>query len=197
VLAWLQLKRQWEAAMQRIRSGLLAGAVLALLAIAPASAKPADCSTAAAPATPVKGTVGGKDFTPTQVSVQIGKGFAVNDVKFDSYDLSFQVGDSIFNALNVRVIVKEGTRADGRTFRMLATDDMGAQPMAIEGTPEVQSWDLQYGPANVDTSFTQEPASMRLEYGQRKGNMLPGKISFCVPGQRASIGGTFSAKIGR
>lgn len=183
--------------MRHIRSGLLAGAVFALLAATPVAAAQADCSTAVAPATPVKGTVGGKAFVPTQVSVQIGKGFAVNDVKFDSYDLSFQVGDSIFNALNLRVIVKEGTRADGRTFRMLANDDMGVQPMAIKGTPEVQSWDLQYEAANVDTGFTQEVASMRLEYGQRKGNLLPGKISFCVPGQKSSIAGTFNAKIGK
>ncbi len=167
----------------------------ALLAASPAfAAAPAGCSAAAIPDTPVSGTVGGKPFVVKSADVQIGGGFAVNDSKFDSYDLTLMV-DGIFNALTVRVIVKTGTRADGRSFRMVDSDAIGDQPMAIPGTPEVQSWDLQLESANVDTSFTQEAAAMRLEYGQRKGGVLPGKIYFCAPG--ATIMGTFNAKIDR
>jgi hypothetical protein len=168
-----------------------------LLAASPAlAAAPPGCSTSAIPDTPVKGTVAGKPFVVKEASVVIGKGFAVNATKFDSYDLTLMM-DGIFNALTTRVIVKEGTRADGRSFRVVDSTSVGDQPMAIPGVPEVQSWDLQLEPANVDTSFTQEAASMRLEYGQRKANVLPGKIVFCVPGQKATIAGTFSATIGR
>jgi len=181
--------------MRPIRAAL---ATLALLAAAsPAlAAAPAGCSASAIPDTPVKGTVGGKPFVVKQADVVIGKDFAVNDAKFDSYDLTLEV-QGVFNALTTRVIVREGTRADGRTFRLLQTDSIGDQPMAIEGTPEVQSWDLQLESANVDTSFTQDIASMRLEYGQRKGNVLPGKIYFCAPNAKATIAGSFNATIGK
>jgi len=175
---------------------ILAAAAFLLAASPALAAAPPGCSAQAIPDTPVKGVVNGKPFVVKQATVTIEKGFAVNDVKFDSYDLMLEV-DGIFNALTTRVIVKDGTRADGRTFRVVDSGSIGDQPMAIAGTPEVQSWDLQLESAGVDTSFTQEAASMRLEYGQRKGNVLPGKIVFCVPGQKAAIAGTFNALIGR
>ncbi|HEY1630671.1 MAG TPA: hypothetical protein VGF56_05115 [Rhizomicrobium sp.] len=175
---------------------ILVAAAFLLAASPTLAAAPPGCSAKAIPGTPVTGTVGGKHFVVKQATVTIGKGFAVNDVKFDSYDLMLEV-DGIFNALTTRVIVKEGTRADGRSFRVVDSESIGDQPMAIAGTPEVQSWDLQLESAGVDTSFTQEAASMRLEYGQRKGNVLPGKIVFCAPGQKATIAGTFNAVIGR
>ena len=181
-----------------MRRHCIAIAALSLFA-APACAfatVPAGCSANAIPDTPVKGTVGGKPFVVHKAEVRIGKGFAVNDTKFDSYDLTLEV-DGIFNALTTRAIVREGTRADGRVFRILPTDSIGDQPAAMTGVPEVQSWDLQLESANVDTSFTQEIASMRLQYGQRKGDILPGKIYFCVPGQNATIAGTFDATIER
>jgi hypothetical protein len=169
-------------------------AAIALFATPALAAEPAGCSASAIPDTPVKGTVAGKPFVVKSADVAIGKGFGVNEVKFDSYDLTLMV-DGIFNALTTRVIVKEGSRADGRTFRVLETRSVGGQPAAIPGVPEVQSWDLQLEAAQVDTNFTQEVASLRLEYGQRKGNVLPGKIIICVPGQNATIAGTFNAII--
>ena len=167
--------------MRHFRCGFLAVCLSALPvgASALAAASP-DCSKAAIPPGPVKGTVGGKPFVPQRVEVQVGKGFAVNEVKFDSYDLTLEV-DGIFNALS--------------TFRLLPVDSIDAQPMAGPGTPEVQSWDLQLESANVDTSFTQETASMRLEYGQRKGDVLQGKIYFCAANQKATIAGSFDAVI--
>ncbi|MGH6872473.1 MAG: hypothetical protein ACREHE_13305 [Rhizomicrobium sp.] len=166
-----------------------------LLATPSFAAAPPGCSAQTIPDTPVKGTVAGKPFVVKRADVVIGKGFAIDAQKFDSYDLTLEV-DGIFNALTTRVIVKEGTKADGRSFRILDTGDIGAQPAAIPGTPEVQSWDLQLESAKVDTSFTQENASMRLEFGQRKAGVLPGKTVFCVPGQKATIAGTFNATIG-
>jgi hypothetical protein len=67
----------------------------------------------------------------------------------------------------------------------------------MSGTPEVQGWDLQLESADVDTSFTRDIASMRLEFGPRKGSQLPGKIHFCVPGANAEIAGAFNAAVDR
>ena len=178
--------------MRHLHCGLLAVCLVVLPVGQALAAGPQDCSKEVIPAGPVKGTVAGKPFVPQRADVQIGKGFAVNEVKYDSYDLMLEV-EGIFNALTTRIITREGTRADGRTFRLLPTDSIGAQPKAGPGTPEVQSWDLQLEAADVNTSFTQEIASMRLEFGQRKGNVLPGKIYFCAPGEKATIAGSFEA----
>jgi hypothetical protein len=190
----------------RVRSDALAISLFAsLLVAAPAwatgaaapAAAPAGCSAGAIPDAPVKGMVGGKAFVPGDADVQIGHGFALNDAKFATYDLTLKVGGSIFNELEVHIIVREGQVADGKTFRMVESSSIGDQPMAVKGAPEVQGWGLSFEPAKVDTNFTQAVASMRLEFGQRKGNMLPGKISFCVPDVKATIAGNFNAKIGQ
>jgi hypothetical protein len=167
------------------------------LALTPpaAFAAPQDCSTAQIPATPVKGVVGGKPFIPNDVSVQITKdGMQIDAAKFDRYVLSLQT-DGIFNALSVDAIFHQGTKPEGHIFRLLPRDVLDHQPLAAEGTPEIQGWDLQLESANVNTSFTQDVASLRLEYGPRKGDIIPGKIYFCVPSSNTEIMGTFNAKV--
>jgi len=167
---------------------------LCLLAV-PALAAPKDCSNAAIPDTPVKGTVAGKPFIPNAVSVQITRnGMQVDEVKMDRYALSIQAG-GIFNALGVDAVLRQSARLEGRAFRMIAKDDIGSQPMAANGTPEIQGWDLQFEAANVDTSFTQDTASLRLEYETRNGGVIPGKIYFCNASTKTEIMGTFNAKV--
>lgn len=171
-------------------------AILSMLA-APALAAPRDCSTAQIPDLPVKGTVNGQPFVPNAISVHITKnGMQINEAKFDTYELSIQT-DGIFNAMTAHILVKAGGRPDGHVYRLLPTDSIGAQPAAAPGTPEVQGWDLALEKAGIDTSFTQETASMRLEFSPRKGNALPGRVYFCVPGAKAEIMGTFTATIDR
>jgi hypothetical protein len=176
----------------------LCGAIFAVaLVLTPpaAFAAPQDCSTAQVPAIPVKGTVGGKPFIPNDVSVQITKnGMQINETKFDRYVLSIE-SDGLFNAVTVDAIFRQGTKPEGHVFRLLPRDALDNQPLAAEGTPEIQGWDLQLEAANVDTSFTQDIASLRLEYGARKGDLIPGKIYFCVPSSNTEIMGTFSAKV--
>lgn len=167
-----------------------------LLLASPALAATPDCSVGAIPDTPVAGTVAGKPFVPKETRLDVTKdGMESDAAKFDKYTLSIMT-DGIFNELTVTMLVPLGRAPDGRTFRVLPTDDIGAQPAAAEGTPEVQGWDLQLEAANVDTSFTQEIAAIRVEFGQHKGATLPGKIHFCVPGQTAEIAGSFVAKMG-
>jgi hypothetical protein len=166
-----------------------------LLSAVPALAAPKDCSTAQIPDTPVRGTVNGKPFVPNAVTVHITKnGMQINEAKFDTYELAIQT-DGIFNEMTAQVLVKSGGRPDGHVYRVLPIDSIGGQPAATPGTPEIQGWDLQLEAANVDTSFTQETASLRLEFLPRKGEALPGRIYFCVPGVKAEIMGSFMAKV--
>ena len=179
-----------------MRRPILLSACLALSAITlPALGAPADCSIGPIADTPVKGTVNGKPFAPKETQLAITRnGMVINGTKFDSYQLSIMT-DGIFNEATMTMLVPGGKKPDGRTFRVVPIDDIGKQPAAYEGTPEVQGWDLQLEAANVDTSFTQEIASIRVEWGTRKGNVAPGKIHFCVPGQKTEIEGTFSATV--
>jgi len=181
--------------MLRFGSGFAAAAVCMLASAA--FAAPKDCSIGQIPDTPVAGTVGGKPFVPKEISVHITRGgMQIDDAKFDTYELSLQT-DGIFNAMTAHVLVRAGGRADGHVYRVLPTDSISAQPAAAPGTPEVQGWDLQLESADVDTSFTRDIASMRLEFGPRKAGLLPGKIHFCVPGANAEIVGAFTAEVDR
>lgn len=160
----------------------------------PALAAP-DCSQGPIPDAPVHGTVNGQPFVPQKATVQFtANGMSVNDAAFDRWALSIQT-DSIFNALSLDMLVPHGQKPDGRVFRVLPTREISAQPHATEGTPEVQGWDLELESAEVDTGFTSDIASIRVELGTRKGDVLTGKIHMCVPSAKAEIAGTFSAEV--
>ncbi len=182
--------------MTRFARGLAAAALIFAVPATPVLAAVQDCSTGPIPDSPVKGSVGGKPFVPNDVSIHITKdGFELNGNKFDAYELSLMAG-GIFNAATVHFLVRDGAHADGKTFRVLPIDSISGQPAAMKGVPEVQGWDLQLEAANVDTSFTRTTtASLRLEFGARTGNVLPGKFHLCVPDEKSDIAGTFSAKI--
>ena len=168
-----------------------------LLSTAPALAAPKDCSAAQIPDAPVKGTVNGKPFIPNAVGVHIPRnGMQINAAKFDTYELAIQT-DGIFNEMTAHVLVKAGGKPDGHVYRVLPLDSIGGQPLAAPGTPEIQGWDLELEAAGVNTNFTQEIASLRLEFLPRKGDALPGRIYFCVPSAKAEIMGTFTAKVDR
>lgn len=170
--------------------------VLATPAFADSRSKPAaDCSVGAIADTPVSGTVNGKPFVPKEITATLTKdGMVVNDVHLDRWSLSL-MADGIFNALSVNTMVPGGKKPDGRVLRELAVDSIGAQPMAAEGTPEIQGWDLELEAAEVDTSFTQDTASIRVEWGALKGGTLTGKIHFCSAGSKTEIAGSFVAKV--
>jgi hypothetical protein len=169
--------------------------VMLLATASPAFAVPADCSKAAIPNVPVHGTVNGQPFEPKETTIDVTKdGMVIDGVHLDRYALAIQT-DGIFNELTVNMMVPGGKHPDGRVFRVLPTDSIHDQPAAAPGTPEVQGWDLELESAQVDTSFTQDIASIRVELGTRKGDVLPGKIYFCVPSAKAEIMGTFNATV--
>lgn len=165
-----------------------------LLVATPAFAAPADCANGPIPDVPVHGTVNGKPFVPQQATIGFTKdGMVVDNVHLDRYALAIQT-DGIFNELTVDMMVPGGKKPDGRIFRVLPVDSIGAQPAAAPGTPEVQGWELEQENADVNTSFTQGVAAIRVELGTRKGDEIPGKIHMCVPDVKAEIVGTFTAK---
>ena len=165
----------------------------ALLPLPSLAAVPAGCSAGPIVDKPVFGTVAGKPFVPKKVSMQITRdGMEVGNAKFDRYLLSIET-DGVFNEATVDMLVPLGKKPDGRTFRVLPTDSIGDQPQAAEGTPEVQGWSVALEAAGVETSFTDEVASLRVELGARKGNAIPGKIHLCVPGKHIEIQGSFTA----
>jgi hypothetical protein len=168
-----------------------------LLATVPAfaAAPTPDCSAGAIAATPVAGTVKGHKFTPKTIEVHITHdGMEMDGAKFDRYELSI-IADGIFNALTVNMLVPLGKKPDGRVFRSLPIDSIGGQPAAAPGLPEIQGWDLQLEEADVDTSFTQDTAAIRVEWGTAKGAVLPGKIHFCSAGSDSDIAGSFDATL--
>jgi hypothetical protein len=170
-------------------------ALAILVLAAPAAAAPPDCSQGPIVDKPVGGGVRGKPFVPKETVLSVTRnGMAVNGTAFDSYTLAIRT-DGIFNELTVTMLVPAGKKPDGRSFRVLPVDSIGAQPAAMKGVPEVQGWELELEAAGVDTSFTQEIASIRVEFGARKGGTLPGKIHFCVPGQETEIEGGFAAAL--
>jgi hypothetical protein len=143
----------------------------------------------------VHGTVNGQPFVPQQATLDFTKdGMVIDDVHLDRYVLSIQT-DGIFNEFTINMMVPSGKKPDGRTFRVLPIDSISKQPAVAPGTPEVQGWALSQETAGVDTSFTQEIASIRVEMGTRMGNVLPGRVHVCVPGVKTEIVGAFNATI--
>lgn len=163
-------------------------AIVAALALATpcasfAQALPADCSAATVPAQPVAISIAGARFTPKSVKLVSAGGMATGDEKFDTYRLSFRNEDDLFAPMEaqVTVLLKQGQRVDGKTFRKLPTKDTGKQPSPTSGLPEVQGWSLKNKTANTDFSHVSYIASLRLEFGQRQGKTISGKIYLCVP----------------
>ena len=186
-------------------------AVLAALAPAAgmAQALPANCSAAAVPAQPVAVSIGGTKFAPKSVKLVSAGGMSTGDEQFDTYRLTLRNEDDLFAPLetDVTVLVRKGQRVDGKVFRKLPTKETGKQPSPTSGVPEVQGWSMKDRKAQADFSHVSYVASLRLEFGQRQGNAIGGKIYLCVPkGQTtmfdktpskedSSAVGTFQAQI--
>jgi hypothetical protein len=161
--------------------------VALLAALAPgagmAQALPADCSKAAVPAQPVAVSVGGTKFAPKSLKLVSAGGMSSGDEHFDTYRLTFRNEDDLFAPLeaDVTVLVRKGQRVDGKVFRRLPTKETSKQPSPTSGLPEVQGWSMKNRQAKIDFSHVSYVASLRLEFGQRQGNLIGGKIYLCVP----------------
>ena len=196
-----------------VNSNLLLIAMLAVVFPAPTMAQklPDDCSSAAAPKQPVEASILGTRFTPKSVKLRSAGYVKTGGEEFDSYQLSLRSADDLMAPLeaSVTIIVPKGVKIDGRVFRLLATKDRSKQPSASKNQSEleVQGWSFKNRPAKADSDHTGHLASLRLEFGQRSGDTIPGNIYLCVAkGQttmfdktptkeESSAVGTFQARI--
>jgi hypothetical protein len=164
---------------------------LFLLPAVPALAAPADPCAAAIPDTPFAATVAGKPLplgpaTIYPVSPWLGH--------YVTYYLTFQdkPGDAM---LQVQVLVKKKQLPDGRTFRMLPSFDPAKQPSVGKDATEIQSWTFEVPAARIDTAQFHDLATLTVTFGMRKDGKLPGKLALCIPAQKATFLGAFSATI--
>jgi predicted RNase H-like HicB family nuclease/predicted RNA binding protein YcfA (HicA-like mRNA interferase family) len=76
------------------------------------------------------------------------------------------------------------------------TDDTESQPGPEPGLPEVQGWSIDNDEAGIDASHVFEIASERVEFGERRGNVLPGRIRLCATEVGATqVAGVFEVEL--
>ncbi len=174
----------------------IAVVAFALPGAALAQTLPADCSSAPAPSQPIEISIGGAKFAPKSVRLTAAGEMGMGNEKFDTYRLSFRNEDDVFAPLEatVTVIVRKGQPLDGRTFRKLPTKSIDQQPSATSGLPEVQGWSMKNKSAKTDQSHVSYVGSLRLEFGQRQGGSIGGKIYLCVPKGQTTIFDTTPSK---
>ena len=173
----------------------VAAAVLAGLPFAGfAQQLPADCSKAAAPKQPLEVSVLGGKFTPKSVRLHRGNDITQGEGKsaeaFDGYRLTISSDVDDFSPpleTSISVLVKKGQSLDGKVFRKLAIKEIGKQPLAGEGLPEVQGWGMKNRPANASFSSVENLGSLRLEFGKREGNTISGTVYLCVAKGQTSM----------
>ena len=172
------------------RSFVVAVVLVALPFAGFAQQLPADCSKAAAPKQPLEVSVLGAKFTPKSVRLRRGNDITQGSAEFDGYRLTISSDVDDFSPpleAGISVLVKKGERLDGKVFRQLAIKDIGKQPKAAEGLPEVQGWSMKDRPTGASFSHAEYLASVRLEFGKREGNTISGTIYLCVPKGQKSV----------
>ncbi len=181
----------------RATCGHLAIAVL-LAGTASAAAMPADCSRGPVPAGPAKGQIEGAAFAPVRAEFRTSAKVTQDGVTMQDYALSFHKPEGDFDeaAAEVIVAVRAGIQVDGRSFRAIP-GEIGAQPMAMEGWPEVQHWEFTDDATGAQVkSMFHKDGSLQVHFAKRAGGKIGGTIYMCVPGDKPSwIGGSFSAEI--
>ncbi len=144
---------------------------------------PSDCSKGPIPDRALELSIGSENL-PVPPLTSLRKTSEVTGEKvYDQYALSVQDKD-MFATTEVRltVLVPQGQRPDGKTFRKLPTLETKAQPAAESGLPEVQSWAVKIETRELDIRSVSFVGSLRVEFGQRRGDVLPGKVYLCIPG---------------
>ena len=170
-------------AVTRSRLAIAAMIAIGVAGSGIAQTLPPDCSAAAVPAQPVAVSVAGVKFTPKSLKLRSAGAMTYGDQKFDTYRLSLRNEEDMFAPLEaeVTVLVRGGQRVDGKTFRKLPIKSIDKQPAPVSGLPEVQGWSFKNRTGKTDFSHVSYIASLRLEFGQRQGNVIGGKIYLCVP----------------
>jgi len=207
----------------RIPQAILAALTIAAVATA-AIAGPAgwvkDTSRAPFPNQAAGGVVLGKAFLVKDAQLARSGSMVTGDVKMDTYSLDLRTNASIFPdaEANVSFLVKQSQKPDGKTFVRLPHPpykfggNLSAQFAAfkpvelVPGTPSgtriplIQGLSMSAKTSDGDEklSDTDDGAAptLRLQFGKRRGNVLPGKIYFCWnDAKKSHVAGTFEALV--
>ena len=99
---------------------------------------------------------------------------------FEVFGISLRDAESIFppHEVDVSVMVHEGEKLDGKTFRQLPVDDMKQQPTPVKAEgdwmPEIQSVEVSSEPDGIDYSHG-VLESVRIDFGTRSATSSPGR----------------------
>ena len=171
--------------MKTLHRRLVAAIALAALGMSGSalSQQPADCSAGPIPDQALELTIGSEKIPSLAwVSVRKISEMRLDDDVYEQYELTAQDKEMFANfEAGFSVIVPKGERPDGKTFRRLPTSKTDAQP-GPEGLPEVQSWTVKHKARDLRASHVGFIASLPAEFGQRRGDVLPGRAYLCVPG---------------
>ncbi len=164
---------------------------MALASALPAGAQTplADCSQGPIPDQALQLTIGEMSTALPTATLRQGGGMSEGEEgspdyqEFDGWDLRLTAADATTDGLfaSVAVLVRSGETVEGRTFRKLAGKDTGEQPATAPGLPEIQGWEVRDEDRGFDVRGVGIEAALRVEFGQRKGDVLPGRIQLCVP----------------
>lgn len=164
------------------------GYALAIAALATSvcayAQQPSNCSTGPIPDRALELSVGSEKLPALPITSmrKISEMTSGNKV-YDQYQISVQDKDMFANTIvQFSVIVPKGQQPDGKTFRKLPTANTEAQPGPQQGLPEVQSWAVKDKARNLSASHVGFVASLRVEFGKRHGDVLPGRVYLCIPG---------------
>src|SRR5262245_40722645 len=136
--------------------------------------QPADCSAGAVPDRPLELSIGAQKISELP-AIKISKiGSELKDGKpvSDQYEVSVEDKD-MFSEVEVdfSVHVPAGQQVDGKTFRTQAGGEL-----------KQVLWSVKRKEPSLRVSFVGFVASIRVEFGKRKGNVVPGRVYLCVPG---------------
>ena len=170
----------------------------------------ADASKAVLPATPATGMIHGQPFTVKRASVRKSGGLNAGGLQMDHYTLVLGNSEDRFSfpEFETRLVlaVKKGAKLDGKTFRNVPVPadaplsvQLERQPGPYKGNPEMQSLTLT-GPVNgepesLDSFHPGASFTGRVEFGQPRGKVLPGKLYLCFNDKNKSyVAGSFNAE---
>lgn len=161
--------------MKTFHRMLISAVVLALQAPGSAfSQQPADCSAGPVPDRPLELTFGAQKV-PEVPFVRVNKiGSELSDGKpvSDQYQVTVQDKD-LFSDVEVSftATVPARQQLDGKTFRT-----------GPGGKPKEVLWSVKRKEPSLSASFVGFEATARVEFGKRRGDVLPGRVYLCVPG---------------
>ena len=204
-----------------IAAGLaLVAATAATTTVAGSSGWVKDASRAPFPAQAARGTLLGKPFLVRAAQLARSGSMTAGDAKMDTYALDLRTNESLFpdGEAHVSFLVKQGQKPEGKTFvrlphppykfgGSLSAHFATFKPVELvpgmpPGTriPMIQGLNMTAKGEDTDEklSDTDDGAAptLRLQFGKRAGNVLPGKIYFCWnDAKKSHVAGTFEARL--